>query len=148
MRLAMIAAASVFAATACSKETEAAAPASEDAPARPAALPPVHGDAEIDPLADTIWTLTPTDGRAGTIRIFTSDGTMLQGSCGEPYRLSAWRRVDDGSIAWNEDGVDITAAIVSVDEVALTMALNLGAKKKTETYRVAAAPFVCPDLPR
>lgn len=130
------------AAGACSK-----APETADA-APPAAAESPASDPLSDPLTDRFWTLAETDGRAGVIRAFLSDGSMLQGSCWEPYRLSAWRRSGDGAIVWTEDGVEISAAVIETGPDALTIGINLPGGQKVERYRPAAAPFVCPDLPR
>lgn len=115
------------AAAACSKAPEAA-PAS-------------------DPLTDRFWMLADEDGRTGVIRAFLSDGSFLQGSCGEPYRLSVWRRSGD-SLVWTEDGVEISADIIETGPGALTIGINLRGDQKVERYRPAETPFVCPDLPR
>lgn len=87
------------------------------------------------------------DGRAGVIRGFLSDGSFRQGSCGEPYRLSAWRRSGDRLI-WTEDGVGISADVIESGPGALTIGLNLPNGQKVKRYRPAQAPFVRPDMPR
>ncbi|MFN0024748.1 MAG: hypothetical protein ACKVS5_12725 [Parvularculaceae bacterium] len=141
---------------ACSKapapaEAETApAVAAETAPAPSAeAVIAAAARAPADPLTDRIWVLTPSDGRLGALKIFLSDGTLMQGSCGETYRLSKWRRDEAGKIVWNEDGVDILADVTALDDAALTIGINLvGGEQKIETYAPAATPFACPDLPR
>jgi len=100
-----------------------------------------------DPLTDRFWMSADNDGRTGVIRAFLSDGSFLQGSCGEPYRLSAWRRSGDRLI-WTEDGVEISADVIESGPGALTIGLNLPDGQKVERYRPAQPPFVCPDMPR
>lgn len=157
MRLAFLFAGIALAA--CSRGAESAAPAATAAPvvaaeAEPLPSPePALAGAEpaapaIDPLTDRLWTLTPGDGRPGVIRLFLSSGAMLQGSCVETYRVSEWRRDEAGKVVWNEDGAEISADIVAVDDAGLTLGLNLADGQKIETYAPADAPFVCPDLPR
>ncbi len=124
--------------------------APENAPAAPAASLETASMATPadDPLTDRFWTLAEPDGRTGVIRAFLSDGSMLQGSCGETYRLSAWRRGREGEIRWSEDGVEISADVLEAGPDALTIGLNLPDGQKIERFKPAAAPFVCPDLPR
>ena len=121
---------------------EAVAAAESPSPAPAAAAP------AIDPLTERFWMLSPGDGRPGAFRIFLSSGAMMQGSCVETYRVSAWRRDAGGAIVWTEDGADIAADVVSVDGQTLTLSLALAGARKVETYAAASAPFVCPDLPR
>jgi hypothetical protein len=151
-------------AAACSRGPDRADPveATEPAPAEPAAAVEVEpasspeaalAGAEtaapaVDPLSDRLWALTPGDGRPGVFRVFLSSGAMMQGSCVETYRVSEWRRGKGGEIVWSEDGTEITADVLSLDAAGLTLGLNLADGRKVETYAAAAAPFVCPDLPR
>jgi hypothetical protein len=151
-----------LAAAACSRAADSAAPAapqsretvpaaaeSAPAPSPEAALAGAETAAPaIDLLTDRLWMLTPGDSRPGVFRIFLSSGAMIEGSCVETYRVSEWSRNEAGKIVWKEDVVDISADIVSVDDAALTLGVNLADGQKVETYAVAAAPFVCPDLPR
>lgn len=119
------------------------------APSPEAALAGAEAEtSEIDPLTDRLWALAPGDGRPGVYRVFLSSGAMMQGSCVEPYRVSEWRRDDGGKVVWNEDGAELTADIVSIDDAALTLGINLADGQKVESYTAAAVPFVCPDLPR
>ena len=113
-----------------------------DAPPAPQAAP------GADPIAEKVWMLTDSDDLPGVMRVFLSDGVMLQNSCWETYRLSSWRRAPDGRIVWTEDGRDI-AATADVDAGGvLTFRIDLGGEERVETYRRAEAPFVCPDFPR
>lgn len=86
--------------------------------------------------------------RPGVIRIFLSDGTLVQDSCWETHRLSHWVMTSDTGVSWNEDGMDIAAEIVSVSADRLVLSLRLGGEALEERYTAAAVPFVCPDLPR
>ncbi len=105
-------------------------------------------EAPADPITGKVWTLSPEDGRQAVIRVFLADGALLQDSCFETFRLSQWRRISADRIAWNEDGMEIEADIVVLDDETLTLSLNLGSEEKTETYRIADVPYVCPDRPR
>jgi hypothetical protein len=108
---------------------------------------------EMEPMrhafTDRVWQQeTETGDRPGVIRIFLSDGTLVQDSCWETHRLSAWHMTSDTGLAWNEDGAEITAEIVSVDADALVLNLLLGSDTVEEHYVAATVPYVCPDMPR
>lgn len=84
----------------------------------------------------------------GVMRIFLSDGTLVQDSCWETHRLSNWTMTGDTALSWNEDGTDIAASIVSVSNDALHLQLKLGGNTVEERYVAATVPFVCPDMPK
>lgn len=84
----------------------------------------------------------------GVMRIFLSDGTLVQDSCWETHRLSAWKMTSDTSVTWNEDGMDIAADIVSVSSDSLVLSLKLGSDAVEERYAAADVPYVCPDMPK
>ncbi|MFZ5616139.1 MAG: hypothetical protein ACOZAA_02280 [Pseudomonadota bacterium] len=128
-------------------EAAAIEPAAELA-AEPVAVPTDEPIEAADPLVDKVWMLSPEDGRPGVIRIFLSSGAMLQDSCVETFRLSPWRRISDNRIAWNEDGEAIEADVAAFGDSTLTLVLHLRLEEKTESYRLADAHFVCPDMPR
>jgi len=104
------------------------------------------GEAEAD-LTDRVWVKDGSD-LPGVVRIFLSDGTLVQDSCWETHRLSAWQMDGETSVTWNEDGMDIRADIVtlSADELVLTLRLTGGDVE--ERYVPATVPYVCPDMPR
>ncbi len=115
------------------------------------------GSAGDDALTDTdhpgftnrVWTRAAgEDELPGVMRVFLSDGTLVQDSCWETYRLSAWSFTSETGLTWNEDGVDIAAEIVSVTDAELTLSLQLRGGAVVETYVAADVPYVCPDLPR
>lgn len=100
-------------------------------------------------LVNRVWTQTQTARELpGVMRIFLSDGTLVQDSCWETYRLSAWRMLADGQVEWSEDGRSITADLVAVDERALVLRLHLVGGDEEQSYVAAAVPFLCPDMPR
>jgi hypothetical protein len=107
---------------------------------------------EVPPMkrsfANRVWVKEGSDGLPGVIRIFLSDGTLVQDSCWETHRLSEWRMTSDTGVSWNEDGVDIAAEIVSVSAERLVLGLVLGGEVVEERYTAADVPFVCPDMPK
>lgn len=99
-------------------------------------------------LTDRVWTKAEDNGLPGVMRIFLSDGTLVQDSCWETHRLSQWELTSDTAIKWNEDGMDIDADIVSLSEAELVLSLKLGGTAQEEKYVAATVPYVCPDLPK
>lgn len=129
------------AAPATSAET-AATPAA-DLRAEPAS------PAEENALINRIWVRdTGAGDLPGAMLVFLDDGTLIQDSCWETYRLSKWTKSSDGAVSWNEDGMDITADVVSVDNDDLTLRLNLTGGAEEQKFEAGEAPFVCPDMPR
>lgn len=57
-------------------------------------------------LTDTVWVRSDsTSDLPGSMHIFLSKGTLVSGSCWEPYRLSNWRMDDETTLSWEEDGM-------------------------------------------
>lgn len=98
-------------------------------------------------LANRVWVKTDSDDLPSVIKIFLSDGTLVSDSCWETHRLSPWHMTSDTSLVWNEDGMDITADIVSVTTSKLVLKVNLAGGAVEETYKAADVPYVCPDIP-
>jgi hypothetical protein len=88
------------------------------------------------------------DDLPGVMRIFLSDGTLVQDSCWETHRLSEWTMTSETGLSWNEDGIDIAADIVSVSAASLILSVKLGGEAVEERYAAAGVPFVCPDMPK
>lgn len=105
-------------------------------------------DANSD-LTNRVWVKTgDPSSLPGVIKIFLSDGTLVQDSCWETHRLSPWQMTSASSVSWTEDGAEIKADIVtlSADELVLSLQLNGGAIE--ERYAPAPVPATCPDMPR
>ena len=98
-------------------------------------------------LANRVWVKTDSDDLPSVIKIFLSDGTLVSDSCWETHRLSPWHMTSDTSLVWNEDGMDISADIVSVTTSQLVLKVNLVGGAVEETYKAADVPYVCPDIP-
>jgi len=95
-------------------------------------------------FTDRVWTRTGDDILPGTMKIFLSDGTLVQDSCWETHRLSPWQFTSDTAVSWNEDGMDIAATIVSLADTELVLKIN----GTDETYAAAPVPYLCPDMPK
>ncbi len=98
-------------------------------------------------ISNRVWVKDDEGDLPSVIKIFLSDGTLVQDSCWETHRLSAWHMVSDKSLTWNEDGMDINADIVSVSASDLTLSFNLKGGAIEEHYTTATVPYVCPDMP-
>jgi hypothetical protein len=98
-------------------------------------------------LVDRVWTKADGD-LPGVMKIFLSDGTLVQDSCWETHRLSPWELTSDTALKWNEDGMDIAADIVSLTDAELVLSLKLGNNAVEEKYVAATVPYLCPDMPK
>jgi hypothetical protein len=101
-----------------------------------------------DALVNKVWVSTDPSASTGTFRIFLSNGTLVMDSCGETYRLSAWKRLDDRRVEWTEDGIRIGAEIAQLTPDRLRLRIRLRGETRGESYRLATVPTVCPDMPR
>jgi hypothetical protein len=106
-------------------------------------------DAAETELTDKVWVRAGDDQQLpGVIRIFLSDGTLVQDSCWETHRLSPWQMTSATSVSWNEDGIDIKADIVTLTADELVLSLKLRGGDVEERYTPATVPYVCPDIPK
>jgi hypothetical protein len=130
---------------ACSKEQPAAPTA---APPPPSAQSP--DIEELGQPADPrfigkIWVSTTPGHSRGTLMIFLPDRTLLMDSCFETYRISKWGAEGD-RIRWIEDAIPIEATISMPNDNELR--LQLAGQDRVQSYVIATAPYVCPDMPR
>lgn len=103
-------------------------------------------EADGDELTNRVWVKEGDESQLpGVVKIFLSDGTLVQDSCWETHRLSAWHKDGNAAVVWNEDGMDIKADIVTLtaDELVLNI-VGIG----EERYTPATVPYVCPDMPK
>jgi hypothetical protein len=99
-------------------------------------------------FTDRVWSRVDDGDLPGVIRIFLSDGTLVQDSCWETHRLSSWQLVSSNTLQWSEDGETIDAEIVSLQPDELVLSLKLRSDTVTEHYTAATVPSVCPDMPK
>jgi len=100
-------------------------------------------------LTNRVWVKAGDDAALpGVIKVFLSDGTLVQDSCWETHRLSPWQMTDAHSLTWNEDGMDIKADIVTLTADELVLSLKLKGGDVEEHYTPAPVPSVCPDMPK
>ena len=106
-------------------------------------------DDEGSGLTNKVWIKAGDDAALpGVIKVFLSDGTLVQDSCWETHRLSPWQMTDAKSLTWNEDGTDIKADIVTLTADELVLSLKLKGGDVEEHYKPAPVPSVCPDMPK
>ena len=106
-------------------------------------------DSDRDDLIDRVWVKDGDDASLpGVIKIFLSDGTLVQDSCWETHRLSVWQKDGDTAVSWNEGGTDIKADIVTLCADELVLSLKLIGGDVEERYVPATVPYVCPDMPK
>lgn len=96
-------------------------------------------------IENRVWLDTDPGAAQGSFVAFLSDGSMIADSCGELWRLSPWRRIDETHLVWEEDGVAIKAEIALVGATDLALVLDLTSGTTTRRFRAAEAPMVCPE---
>jgi hypothetical protein len=112
------------------------------------ALPGSGNERTAELVEGRVWIDQGPDAARGTLRAFLPDGTLVMTSCVETYRLAPWRWLDDATLVWEEDGRSLRAEVAMVGRDALALVIDVGGEILTRHYRAAAAPEVCPDLPR
>lgn len=137
----------------CSKAPNVGSPSAKPAPvAQPADPAP---DTGLQSLFSHIWRVTkaPSPPASGSIYIFLPNGTLLETSCVETYRIATWtvdkaeprvlRVVEDRQLAF-------TANIAELNDSTLRLQKQLVRSKETQdvTYSAIEGEFVCPDMPK
>ena len=106
----------------------------------------------LSQLFSRVWRVTkaPSQPPSGSIYIFLPNGTLLQTSCVETYRIATWtvdksapsvlRVVEDGQLAY-------TATIAQLTDTTLQLQKNLvrSNEKQAVTLTAVQKEFVCPD---
>ena len=105
---------------------------------------------ESPPPADGLfmgrmWISTTAGAPRGSFMIFLPDHTMLMGSCVETYRLSEWGVAGD-KIRWREDTIPIEAEVTVPRRN--QMELQIAGQDHRQSFVLASAPYVCPDMPK
>jgi hypothetical protein len=110
-------------------------------------------DAGLSQLQGRIWKVTQAASQpaAGSIYIFLPNGTLLQTSCVETYRISTWSpdKSGPGVIRVVEDGQPaFTAKIAEATpkKLRLEQTLIRSKEKQSLTLEAVEREFVCPDL--
>lgn len=112
-------------------------------------------DGNLTQLFSRIWRVTkaPSEPASGSIYIFLPNGTLLETSCVETYRLATWtsnkkaprilRVVENGQLAF-------IAQITQLTDTTLRLQQKLvrSNEKRDITLTAVEQEFVCPDLPK
>jgi hypothetical protein len=106
-------------------------------------------------LVGKIWRISASPAPApGSIFVFLPNGTLLETSCVETYRVAQWTRdpVAAQNIRVIEDGrLAFTAVIAATTDhtIKLNQTLSAGSKETRELILTALeGESVCPDLPK
>jgi hypothetical protein len=111
--------------------------------------------ASFAPLRNRIWRVSnsPYGPASGAIYIFLSNGTLLETSCVETYRIAVWS-VDKAlpdTLRVDEDQQQVfTATIGEASGAALHLHQKMirSAETRDITLTAVDGEFVCPDLPK
>lgn len=106
-------------------------------------------------LFQNIWRISKAEPQPfqGSIYIFLSNGTLLETSCGEPYRIALWSRDsrDPFTLRITEDQrIVATWKIAELTPATLRLEKKLtrSEEKQEETLTPVKQEFVFPDLPK
>lgn len=138
---------------ACSQPAQTGNPqASAKADSGPAETAPGR---DLSSLFSRIWRVTnaPSQPAPGSIYIFLANGTLLETSCVETYRIATWtidkkapgvlRVVEDGQLAFTATITDLTDTTLRLQQT-----LVRSNEKRDITLAAVEQEFVCPDLPK
>ena len=140
---------------ACS-QSSSAVPSTSPSTSSPTSTPSASAASnDLTQLFSRIWRVTaaPSQPASGSIYVFLPNGTLLETSCTETYRIATWtidkqmprvlRVVEDGQLAF-------TAAIDQLSSTTLRLQQTLahGNEKRSLTLTAVEQEFACPDLPK
>lgn len=118
------------------------------------AKPDAASSEAANPLLGRIWRVpeSPYGAAAGSIYVFLPNGTLLETSCVETYRVATWTpdKTDSRTVHVVEDqrpAFDATVVQSSVGSIQLKQTLAMGNRETRElTLAAVDREFVCPDL--
>jgi hypothetical protein len=124
--------------------------------AAPTQNPATTPKSNLAPLFANIWRITSANPypNSGSIYIFLRNGTLLETSCVETYRIATWKAdpKTPATLEVTEDGRPaFTAAILSLNshDLRLRQTLAFGNHEVREvTLTAIDKEFVCPDMPK
>jgi len=115
-----------------------------------------HAQANLDPFFDKVWRIdSPTPyPHSSSIYIFLRNGTLLETSCVETYRVATWKPSPEipGQLIVTEDGrpaFTATVAAATSTKLDIHQVMLLGDKAaRNLTLSAIDKEFVCPDMPK
>lgn len=109
----------------------------------------------LSQLFSRVWRVTkaPSTPAPGSIYVFLPNGTLLQTSCGQPYRIATWRvnKQSPEILRVTEDGRQAyTMKITSLSDTTLQVQRSLDRTNENQALTLSAVQqeFVCPDIRR
>ncbi|GAP94579.1 hypothetical protein NIES2104_10900 [Leptolyngbya sp. NIES-2104] len=140
---------------ATSPATPIQSPTAPVTPQPPAATSPTRTGRDLTPLFSRVWRVTkaPSTPAPGSIYVFLPNGTLLQTSCGEPYRIATWtiNKQSPDILRVKEDGRQAyTMRITSLSNTTLQAQRSLDRSNENQALTLSAVEqeFVCPDIRR
>lgn len=141
--------------TAESDATHDPKPSGSSAPEKFASENKGEPSAMSDLLVTRVWRVTeaPSQPVFGSVYIFLANGTLMETSCGEPYRIALWKRdsKDVRVVQVTEDKQPaFLGTIRELSESTLRMDQKLTRSDEVRALTLTAVKdeFVCPDLPK
>jgi hypothetical protein len=111
--------------------------------------------AAFGPLLNRLWRVSksPYGPTSGAIYIFLSDGTLLETSCVETYRIAVWSvdKAQPDTLRVVEDQQQVFTATMGEASGAtlhLHQKMFRSAETRDITLTAVHGEFVCPDLPK
>jgi hypothetical protein len=127
------------------------------APAGRASAPPGASEPETGTtlLTGRIWRITsaPSQSPAGSIYIFLSNGTLLEASCVETYRVATWtgdKKTPHVLHVVEDKRPAFTAVITELTPTTLKLEQNFSRSHERREIALTAVQgeYVCPDMPK
>jgi hypothetical protein len=110
---------------------------------------------DLTQLFSRIWRVTnaPSKPASGSIYIFLANGTLLETSCVETYRIATWtidKKAPSVLRVVEDQQLTFTAAITELTDTTLRLSQDLvrSHEKRTITLTAVEQEFVCPDMPK
>jgi hypothetical protein len=125
------------------------------APEKSASENKAEQSATSDPPVTRVWRVTeaPSPPAFGSAYISLANGTLVEMSCGEPYRIALWKRdPKDGRLVQviEDKQPAFVGTIRDLLETTLRMDQKLTRSDEVRSLTLTAVDgeFVCPDLPK
>jgi hypothetical protein len=110
---------------------------------------------DLTPLFSRVWQVTeaPSKPASGSIYVFLANGTLLEASCVETYRIARWsvdKKAPSTLRVMEDKQLAFTAAIIELTDQRLRLRQSLTRSNEVRniTLKAVEQELVCPDLPR
>lgn len=116
---------------------------------------PSSSDVAFAPLLNRIWRVShsPSGPAAGSIYVFLQNGTLLETSCVETYRIATWSldksRPNTLRVVEDQQPVfSVRLGDAAGNTLLLRQTLVHNGETRDVTLTASDTEFVCPDLPK